>query len=56
MDKPETLNDLLTEEAKQARREYHAKWQREHPEQVRKYHADYWNRKAARIREERKED
>ena len=36
----------MTEAAKQARREYKRKWQQEHPEKVKKYQSDYWNRKA----------
>ena len=51
MEKPATLNDKLSEAAKQARREYHAKWQREHPEAVRESHRRYWEKKAAALAE-----
>ena len=50
MDKAQTLNDVLTEEAKRVRREYNAKWQREHPDKVREYHRRYWEKQAAKRR------
>ena len=36
----------MTEAARAARREYKKKWQRENADKVKKYQADYWNRKA----------
>lgn len=36
----------MTEAARAARREYKKKWQRENRDKVKKYQADYWNRKA----------
>lgn len=36
----------MTEAAKAARRAYKKKWQRENADKVKKYQADYWNRKA----------
>lgn len=39
----------LSEAAKQARREYHSKWQREHPEAVKEYTRKYWEKKGAEL-------
>lgn len=39
--------DGITEAAKRARREYHNKWRKEHPEKVKEYNNKYWNKKAA---------
>lgn len=36
----------MNEAAKEARREYKRRWNREHPEKVRQYQANYWTRKA----------
>lgn len=36
----------MTDAAKEARREYKRKWQRENRDKVRQYQANYWNRKA----------
>lgn len=36
----------MTEAAKQARREYKRAWNRANPDKVKKYQAEYWQRKA----------
>ena len=36
----------MNEAAKEARRAYKRKWNREHPDKVKQYQANYWNRKA----------
>lgn len=36
----------MNEAAKQARREYKRKWQRENPDKVKEYQARYWDKKA----------
>ena len=38
----------MNEAAKEARRAYKRKWQQENRDKVKKYQADYWNRKAAK--------
>ena len=52
MDRPTAQE--LAEAAAEARREYHAKWQREHPEKVKEYKARYWQKKGAEILANRK--
>lgn len=37
----------MTDEAKQARREYRRQWQRNNPDKVRAYNERYWNKRAA---------
>ncbi len=37
----------MTEQAKQARREYHKKWRDKNPEKIKEYKQRYWERKAA---------
>ena len=39
--------DLMSEEARAARREYQRKYRRENPERVREWAKTYWERKAA---------
>lgn len=39
----------LSEDAKRARREYHRRWQKEHPEKVALNQARYWARCAAKV-------
>lgn len=36
----------LSEEAKQKRAEYQRNWRRKNPDRLRKYQANYWERKA----------
>lgn len=36
----------MTDEAKQARREYKRAWNRNNPEKVKQYQENYWNKKA----------
>ena len=36
----------MTEEAKEARRKYKRKWNKEHPDKVKEYQARYWQKKA----------
>lgn len=36
----------MTDEAKAARREYMRQWAREHPEKLKEYKQNYWERKA----------
>ena len=36
----------MTKEAKEARREYIKKWQRDNPDKVKEYQARYWDKKA----------
>ena len=36
----------MTEEAKEARRAYRRKWNKEHPDKVKEYQARYWQKKA----------
>lgn len=45
----------LSEEAKQAKREYERKWRRENKERVQAINQRYWEKKAAQ-KEERKEN
>ena len=40
----------MTDEAKQARREYYRQYRKEHPEKARQAQARYWQRKAAELR------
>lgn len=44
-------NKDITEAAKEARRAYKRKWNKEHPDKVKQYQTDYWNRKAAQAEE-----
>ena len=37
----------MTEQAKEARREYRREWQRNNPDKVRAYNERYWNKRAA---------
>lgn len=36
----------MTEAAKEARRAYKRAWNREHPDKVKQYQKNYWNKKA----------
>ncbi len=36
----------MNEAAREARRAYKRKWQRENPDKVKQYQENYWNRKA----------
>lgn len=45
----------MTEEAKEARREYHRRYRAAHPEKVREQNRKYWERRAARLKAERLE-
>ena len=36
----------MTDKAKEARRAYKRKWQRENPEKVKRYQENYWRKKA----------
>lgn len=46
----------LSEEAKEARRQYHREWQRKNKDRVRKYVMNYWERLARESREGKKEE
>lgn len=45
----------MTEQAKQARREYKRKWAQEHPENVKAWNARYWEKKAAQAEKAQQE-
>ena len=51
MENKEAAAAGLSDAAKQARREYHTKWQREHPEKEKEYLRRYWEKKGAEILE-----
>ena len=38
----------MTKEAREARREYHRKWQRENPDRVKEYQRKYWEKTGRR--------
>lgn len=44
------MKEVLTEQEKQRRREYHRRWRAEHPEQVKAAQLRYWMKKAQRQR------
>ena len=46
----------MTEEAKEARREYKRQWQRANRDKVKQYQEAYWNRKAEAARKAAAED
>lgn len=46
----------MTEQAKEARRAYRRKWQRDNADKVRAYQARYWERKAAEAAAEQQTD
>jgi hypothetical protein len=41
----------LTEKAKQARREYENAWRRKNRDRVKQYNAQYWEKRARKIKE-----
>ena len=43
----------MTEEAKQARRDYYKKWRKDHPDKDKQYHSRYWERKAKALEEQK---
>lgn len=46
---------ILEAEAQEQRRAYYRRWRAEHKEAVRQYNARYWQRRAERAAEKRKE-
>ena len=40
------MKEVLTEQEKQRRREYHRRWRAEHPENIRAAQMRYWTRQA----------
>ena len=45
----------MTDKAKEARRAYKRAWNKRNPDKVKKYQADYWNRKAQQAEAEKAE-
>ena len=43
------MKEVLTEQEKQRRREYHRRWRAEHPENIRAAQMRYWTRQAELI-------
>lgn len=43
---------MLDQIATEMRREYLQNWRKKNPEKVRQYNKDYWNRKAAKAKQE----
>lgn len=46
----------MDDEAREARREYMREWRKKNPEKVRAINRRYWERRAERIRKERKNE
>ncbi len=42
----------MTDEALQARRQYHREWSRKNPDKIREYERTYWERQAAKANED----